>query len=67
MTADHPLFGVGPGQFQCEYTRFRAVTASEVVADPHNVLLEIAAIAGLPALLLLIAIGCFAWRALASH
>lgn len=67
MTADHPLLGVGPGQFQSEYTRYKAVTASEVVADPHNFLLEIAATAGLPAIAFFILIFCLAWRAYTSE
>ena len=48
MIADHPLCGVGPGNFQNEYTRYRLPEASEEVSDPHNFLLEIAATAGIP-------------------
>ncbi len=62
MIADHPLFGVGPGQFQDVYTRYKAPTASEVVADPHNLFLEVAATAGLPALLLFASIIPLAWH-----
>ena len=46
MIADHPMWGVGPGNFQNEYTRYKLPGASEEVADPHNFLLEIAATAG---------------------
>ncbi|MDZ4779812.1 MAG: O-antigen ligase family protein, partial [Planctomycetia bacterium] len=62
MIADHPWIGVGPGQFQEYYTRYKAPTASEVVADPHNFLFEVAATAGLPALLLALLVAPLAWR-----
>jgi hypothetical protein len=62
MIADHPLFGVGPGQFQEFYTAYKLPTASEVVADPHNLFFEVAATAGLPALALFIAFFPLAWR-----
>jgi len=51
MIADHPWLGCGPGNFQDEYTRYKLAEASEVVADPHNWLLEVWATAGSPALL----------------
>lgn len=62
MLADSPVFGVGPGQFQTVYTQYKAPTASEVVADPHNFLLEVAATSGVPALLLLLAFAFFVAR-----
>lgn len=61
MMADYPLFGVGPGQFQDVYTNYKSPTASEVVADPHNLFLEIAATAGLPAILLFAALFPLGW------
>lgn len=70
MIADHPLFGVGPGQFQTIYTQYKAPTASEVVADPHNFLLEVAATSGIPALLLLllfIACAVMEWSCSLKH
>jgi O-antigen ligase len=54
MIAEHPWLGVGPGNFQDWYPRYKLPQASETIADPHNYLLEMAATAGLPALLLLI-------------
>jgi O-antigen ligase/tetratricopeptide (TPR) repeat protein len=55
MIGDYPLFGCGPGNFQATYPRYMLPEASELIADPHNFLLEIAATAGLPALVLFIA------------
>ncbi len=41
MYADHPLAGVGPGNFGDFYTRYKPAAASESVADPHNFPLSI--------------------------
>ena len=54
MLADHPVSGVGLGQFQLNYTRYKLPEASEEISDPHNFLLELASLAGVPALLLLL-------------
>ncbi len=63
MIADYPLFGCGPGQFQEFYARYKLPQASETVADPHNLLLEIWSTAGTPALLAALAIGAaLAWQ-----
>ncbi len=63
IIAERPLWGCGPGQFQDHYMRFKAATASEEVLDPHNWLVEMAATAGLPNLLLLFAgLAAFAWQ-----
>lgn len=56
MTLQHPVFGSGPGNFQDYYTRYKLPWASETVADPHNLVFEAAANAGLLAGLLLLAI-----------
>ncbi len=48
----HPWLGVGAGNFQNFYTQFMPATAGEAVADPHNFLLEIAAVSGIPAALI---------------
>ncbi|MFI4874098.1 MAG: O-antigen ligase family protein [Blastopirellula sp. JB062] len=53
VTAERPLFGCGLGNFQAFYPRYMPASASETIADPHNFLLEIAASAGVPAVLLL--------------
>ncbi|MEN6457581.1 MAG: O-antigen ligase family protein [Thermoguttaceae bacterium] len=64
MIEDRPWLGCGPGNFQDTYTRYKLPEASEEVADPHNFLLEIWAIAGTPAAMAFLGVlGCFAWRA----
>jgi tetratricopeptide (TPR) repeat protein len=55
MIGDFPLFGCGPGNFQDYYTRYKLPQASEIIADPHNVFLEVWATAGTLALLALLA------------
>ncbi|WP_145089649.1 O-antigen ligase family protein [Rosistilla carotiformis] len=56
MLADHRWFGAGPGNFQSTYPRFKAASMSEMIADPHNFLLESATAAGLPVGILCMAI-----------
>jgi O-antigen ligase/Tfp pilus assembly protein PilF len=41
MYADHPLAGVGPGNFTHYYPRYKPAAALESVADPHNFLLSL--------------------------
>lgn len=41
MYADHPLTGVGPGNFGDTYLQYKNPAALEVVADPHSFLLAI--------------------------
>jgi O-antigen ligase len=41
MYADHPVTGVGPGNFGDFYTRYKPAAALESVADPHNFPLSI--------------------------
>ncbi|OHB54500.1 MAG: hypothetical protein A2173_05780 [Planctomycetes bacterium RBG_13_44_8b] len=41
MYADHPLTGVGPGNFKHFYSLYKPAEALESVADPHNFLLSI--------------------------
>jgi len=65
MIRNYPWTGCGPGNFQGSYTRYKLPEASEVVADPHNFLMEIWATAGTPAMLAFLAIwGCVAWQLL---
>lgn len=52
----HPWFGCGLGNFQDVYTQYKLPESSEVVADPHNFLLEIWSTSGTPAVLALLAI-----------
>lgn len=51
MIRDYPLFGCGSGNFKHTYTKYKLPVSSEEIADPHNFAVEIAATAGLPALL----------------
>jgi len=39
MYADHPLTGVGPGNFSIYYPHYKAAGALETVSDPHNFVL----------------------------
>ncbi len=41
MYADHPITGVGPGNFAHFYTHYKPAEALETVADPHNFPLSI--------------------------
>lgn len=41
MYADHPLTGVGPGNFTHFYTHYKPAAALESVSDPHNFPLSI--------------------------
>ncbi len=43
MYTDHPLTGVGPGNFTNYYPHYKAAEALESVADPHNFLLSVLA------------------------
>jgi tetratricopeptide (TPR) repeat protein len=62
---EHPLLGVGPGNFRQHYLAHKMAKSSEEVLDPHNFLLEAWATGGLTAiagLVALIAAGLFAFR-----
>jgi hypothetical protein len=56
MIADHPLMGCGPGNFQDAYQAYKLPEASEEIADPHNLLFEVWATAGTPAMLALVGV-----------
>jgi len=43
MVADHPLTGVGPGNFATYYTQYKTPAAAETVSDPHCFVLSILA------------------------
>lgn len=47
--------GLGPGNFPGPYLRHKLETSSEEIKDPHNFVLDVWAMAGLPALLCLLA------------
>ncbi|MEO8271303.1 MAG: O-antigen ligase family protein, partial [Aureliella sp.] len=54
MLGDHGLWGVGLGNFQSFYPLYKVPAASEIVADPHNWLLDLCVSLSLPVGLLLI-------------
>jgi O-antigen ligase/Tfp pilus assembly protein PilF len=43
MCGDHPITGVGPGNFAVNYPRYKPAAAIESVADPHNLPLSLLA------------------------
>ncbi len=51
MIRDYPLTGVGMGNFQSYYPIYKLPAASEVIADPHNWLFDLAANCSLPLLI----------------
>ena len=56
--------GVGPGNFGARYLAHKLPASSEEIADPHNLLLDVWASSGLPALLAIMAAFAFAlWNA----
>lgn len=38
---DRPLLGTGPGNFRQHYLKYKAPEASEEIADPHNLILDV--------------------------
>ncbi|MEE2639232.1 MAG: O-antigen ligase family protein, partial [Planctomycetota bacterium] len=60
LIRNRPLFGAGPGNFQHAYAGYQLVQSSETVADPHNFLIEVGAVCGLPAAFLMLA-GMVTW------
>ncbi|HBV64445.1 MAG TPA: hypothetical protein DEF45_15650 [Rhodopirellula sp.] len=54
MVLDYPWFGVGPGNFQALYERFRELSTTEQIAEPHNLFIETLTSGGFVALGLLI-------------
>lgn len=56
MLGEHPWFGSGPGNFQSAYPKYKPASISEMIADPHNFLLESATCGGWIGMLLCLAI-----------
>ena len=56
LVADSPWFGAGPGNFQALYERYREASASEQIAEPHNLMMETLAAGGVPALAFLVSL-----------
>lgn len=50
MIMDHPVFGVGPGNFRQHYFAYKLPGASEEILDPHQMFLDVWANGGLLAL-----------------
>lgn len=48
MIPEHPLFGVGQGNFLKEYEKYRAPGSDRAFSHAHNDILNIAAYAGIP-------------------
>ncbi|WP_146389109.1 O-antigen ligase family protein [Allorhodopirellula solitaria] len=46
LLSDHPWFGAGPGNFQLVYQKYRDVAAHEMIAEPHNFIVETLACGG---------------------
>lgn len=63
MVADHPWFGVGPGNFQLVYQAYRDIAAHELIAEPHNFFFETLACGGWVAAVMLVAFLIVATRA----
>jgi O-Antigen ligase len=47
---EHPVVGVGPGNFRQHYLHFKMAESSEEIADPHNFILDLWSSGGLLAL-----------------
>ena len=54
MIRDHVWTGVGLGNFQAYYPQYKLEQASEIIADPHNWILDIAATSSVPIAILAI-------------
>lgn len=67
MMLDNAVLGAGPGNFQSLYDRYRDVSTTEQVADPHNFLLETLASGGPIALALLLVIMVLGFQYLNKH
>ena len=46
LIADHAWLGIGPGNFRQHYLRYKLPEASEEIADPHNLFLDVASTGG---------------------
>jgi len=56
MVARHPWLGVGAGNFDRHYVRYKRIDAPEEVKDPHNVFVTAAAEWGIPGLIATVAL-----------
>ncbi|MHC4636978.1 MAG: O-antigen ligase family protein [Planctomycetota bacterium] len=67
MYTDHPLTGVGPGNFGKYYTHYKPDAALESVGDPHNFLLTILTQYGPIGLFAFLAMIFYRWPWLSFH
>lgn len=63
VLSERPLLGTGPANFRSHYLEHRVPGASEEIASPHNLLLDVWVAGGLLSLLMLLALlGYAAWQ-----
>lgn len=62
LAADSPIVGVGPGNFQDRYTRYKPPQGSETIADPHNWILQVLTSFGMLGLLAMVGFLVLAFR-----
>ncbi len=68
LVVAHPWLGVGPGNFRQHYLKYKLPEASEEIADPHNLFLDVAATGGLVSLAGLVMLLCStAWCGVTSR
>ncbi len=70
MVAEAPWFGVAPGQFKARYELYRAESAHEQIADPHNFFVQTLTTGGVPAgtlLVLLLVAMAIRWKQVPSR
>ncbi|MCA9031108.1 MAG: O-antigen ligase family protein [Planctomycetaceae bacterium] len=63
MMSDHPIRGVGLGNFRPRYLHYKLVGSSEEILDPHNLVLDVWANGGL---LALVGLGIMLWQGFRS-
>lgn len=51
VVREHPLLGVGPGNFRQHYVKYKLPESSEEIADPHNLVLDLWTSGGILAVL----------------
>ncbi|MCA8991784.1 MAG: O-antigen ligase family protein [Planctomycetaceae bacterium] len=63
MMSDHPIRGIGLGNFRPRYLQYKLVGSSEEILDPHNLVLDAWANGGL---LALVGLGIMLWQGFRS-
>ncbi|MEZ5943388.1 MAG: O-antigen ligase family protein [Planctomycetaceae bacterium] len=63
MMSDHPVRGIGLGNFRPRYLQYKLVGSSEEILDPHNLVLDVWANGGL---LALVGLGIMLWQGFRS-